>query len=597
VKKKNDKKSIYLLVWGIAVITSIIVSVCMIFSSNENVQTISYTEYLEYLESNEVDMVTYSADEGLMTVRLFDEQSKKMTFEERKEYKGENAIVFKTYYPAYEDFRKDLLEKDVIVNIANEGAITYVLLMLELMPSMLLIFFFSSILLKSFPSSTDHFEIIQNDKIDIGFDDVIGHEEVKEDLRLLVKQLKNGVEAAELSHGILLEGGAGTGKTMLAKAVAKEAGVNFISVNSSNLIALYVGMGAQKVREAFKIARKNTPCILFFDEIDAIGRERGNGRGTSENDQTINAMLTELDGFQTKGDVIVIAATNRADNLDKALLRSGRFDRRIKIEAPKKWETRQKLFEHYLKNDADESVDSVQLAKEVVGFSGADIASVCREAKLIAFREDKKKISQDNLQEAIDKIVFKGNRSNEEQHAQDLEVVAFHEAGHAVVSLLRGEEISRVSIHGMTSGVGGAVFQADDDRLFVSKRKVVSRIMIAYAGRASEEIHYGDENVTEGAGSDITQATKLLMAYVTKFGFDKSVGFIDLEVLAGEFQTNETVIERVKELSKEMYQETLKLLKENYDMVEVLAKKLLEVKTMSGEEVDALMQTVLGAVS
>lgn len=597
MKKKNDKKSIYLLVWGIAVITSIITSVCMIVSSNEEVQTISYTEYLEYLESNEVDMVTYSTDEGLMTVRLFDEQSRNMTFEERKEYKGEDATVFKTYYPAYEDFRKDLLEKDVIVNVANEGAITYVLLMLELIPSILMIFFFSNVLLKNFPSSTDHFEIIQNDKIDIGFDDVIGHEEVKEDLKLLVKQLKNGVEAAELSHGILLEGGAGTGKTMLAKAVAKEAGVNFISVNSSNLIALYVGMGAQKVREAFKIARKNTPCILFFDEIDAIGRERGNGRGTSENDQTINAMLTELDGFQTKGDVIVIAATNRADNLDKALLRSGRFDRRIKIEAPKKWETRQKLFNHYLKNDADESVDSVQLAKEVVGFSGADIASVCREAKLIAFREDKKKISQDNLQEAIDKIVFKGNRSNEEQHAQDLEVVAYHEAGHAVVSLLRGEEISRVSIHGMTSGVGGAVFQADDDRLFTSKRKVVSRIMIAYAGRASEEIHYGDENVTEGAGNDITQATKLLMAYVTKFGFDKSVGFIDLEVLAGEFQTNETVIERVKELSKEMYQETHKLLKNNYDMVEVLAKKLLEVKTMSGEEVGALMQTALVAVS
>lgn len=593
-KKQSGKRPIakttaFLIACIVGLLLSVFVLVATLFVSDKEIETISYIEYLEYLEAGKVDKVTYSADNGMMTVRLFDEISINMTFEERQEYEGNNATVFRTYYPAHEDFRKDLLEKNVIVEVSGNNLALYLFDSLKFLIYFGFIGYLCFAMVKMTPiSSKDHSIIIESNDIDTGFKDVIGHEEVKEDLKLLVKQLKNGTKATELSHGILFEGGAGTGKTMLAKAIAKEAGVNFISVDSSNLIAMYVGLGAKRVRDVFKMARKNSPCVLFFDEIDAIGRTRGDKRGSSENDQTINAMLTELDGFQKKGDIIVIAATNRADNLDKALLRSGRFDRRIRIEAPKKWETRQELFKHYLKDDCDNTVDTAQLAKEVVGFSGADIASVCREAKLIAFRDDNEKISQDNLQEAIDKIVFKGNRSNEKRHEQDMEVVAYHEAGHAVMSLLRNEEISRISIHGMTSGVGGAVFHADSDRCFATKREIETRIMTAYAGRASEEIRFGDENVTEGAGNDITQATTLLLSYVTKCGFDKSSGLVDLAILSSEYQMNETVVERITTLSKAMYKNTVDTLKENYNMVETLAKKLLEVRTMSGEEVKDL---------
>lgn len=590
MKKKKKLKYLSLALGALLVAGSFTIS--KLNDSDEKIEMISYTEYMELLEQGEVNTVYYSGTEDYMTVALFNETTRNMTEEERYEYEyDDNAYLRKVLYPAHEDFRVELLEQGVIIKEMDTGVSDWFNRWGSLMAYLAIVAFMLYMVAKNNPANEKGFAAaIAPTEIDTTFDDVIGHDEIKEDLQLLVKQLRDGASVKDLSHGVLFEGGAGTGKTMLAKAIAHEAGVNFISVNSSNLVEMYVGLGARRVRQAFKKAREAAPCILFFDEIDAVGAERGNQRSHRENDQTINALLTELDGFQSKENILVIAATNRADNLDKALLRSGRFDRKVKIEAPKKWETRQELFEHYLKDKAGNDVDTAQLAKEVVGFSGADIANVCREAKLIAFRDDNEKITQDNLQEAIDKIVFKGNRSNSEQHAQDLEVVAYHEAGHAVVSLLRGEEISRVSIHGMTSGVGGAVFHTDNDRCFTSKRDVETRIMTAYAGRASEEIHFGEENITEGAGNDITQATSLLLSYVTKCGFDKSSGMVDLTLLIGEFQTNDVVTKRVTQLSKELYRNTVLLLQENYHLVEKLAKKLLEVKTMSGDEVLQLLE-------
>lgn len=590
MKKKKKLMKYLSLAMGVALIAGSF-AITKLKDNEKDIEMISYTEYTKLLEQGEVDTVFYSETEDYMTVALFSDATKNMTEKERHEYEhDDNAYLRKVLYPENEDFKVELLEQGVIVKEFGTGVANWFERWGSLAAYIAIIAVMLYVVAKNNPANEKGFAAaIAPTEIDTTFDDVIGHDEIKEDLQLLVKQLREGASVKDLSHGVLFEGGAGTGKTMLAKAIAHEAGVNFISVNSSNLVEMYVGLGARRVRQAFKKAREAAPCILFFDEIDAVGAERGNQRNHRENDQTINALLTELDGFQSKENILVIAATNRADNLDKALLRSGRFDRKVKIEAPKKWETRQELFEHYLKGKADNDVDTAQLAKEVVGFSGADIANVCREARLIAFRDNNEKITQDNLQEAIDKIVFKGNRSNSEQHAQDLEVVAYHEAGHAVMSLLRGEEISRVSIHGMTSGVGGAVFHTDNDRCFTTKRDVETRIMTAYAGRASEEIHFGEDNITEGAGNDITQATSLLLSYVTKCGFDKTSGMVDLALLTGEFQTNDIVTNRVAELSKELYQDTVSLLKKNYHLVEKLAMQLLEVKTMSGDEVTALL--------
>ena len=378
---------------------------------------------------------------------------------------------------------------------------------------------------------------------------------------------------------------------MLAKAVAHEAGLNFISVDSSNLVEMYVGLGARRVREAFKKARKVSPCVLFFDELDAVGAKRGSQRSHRENDQTINALLTEMDGFQSTDNVFVIAATNRSDSLDDALVRSGRFDRKVKIEAPKKWETRKELFDHYLKDHkiADD-VDTEILAKQVVGFSGADIAAVIREATLVSYRNEVEGISQDNIEEAIDKIVFKGNRTSGKEHEEDVKVVAYHEAGHAIATMATGNDVSRISIRGMTSGVGGAVFGSDNDRAFESKKDIEDSIIIAYAGRASEEVFFGKGNITQGASNDISKATTMLYQYVAKYGFDSDFGLVDYDVLTSNGLVMErSITDRISAISTGLYQRTLDLMKDHKEETEILAKKLIEVKTLDGNEVLALL--------
>lgn len=589
-KKNKKKRSLIFLVVGVCLIVGGIFLRTQ--AQSEPIKTISYTEYMKLVENGDVDTVFYSYSDDYMTVALFNDTTKEMTEEERHKYDyNDTAYLRQVIFPDNEDFKVQLLEKGVIVRERDTGVSDWFNQYGNLFAYLAIIGFMVYIIGKNNPINEKGFaSAISPAEIDTTFDDVIGHDEIKGDLQLLVKQLKDGAKAKDLSHGVLFEGGAGTGKTMLAKAIAHEAGVNFISVNSSNLVEMYVGLGARRVRQAFKKAREASPCVLFFDEIDAVGAERGNQRSHRENDQTINALLTELDGFSERGDILVIAATNRADNLDKALLRSGRFDRQVKIEAPKKWETRKELFDHYLKDKADKNANTELLAKQTVGFSGADIAAICREARMISFRDDKETITHDALEEAIDKMVFKGNRSKTESHKEDLEYVAYHEAGHAVMTLLQNNEVSRVSIKGMTSGVGGAVFQTDKDRFFKTKNEIVSNIMICYAGRASEAIHFGDGAITQGASNDITQATEMLKTYVAKLGFDDKYGLIDLEVLNSGFNTTDELRERVSELSKQFYEETYTLLKDNYSLVEKLAQKLLEEKTMSGDEITEFLE-------
>ena len=597
--KRKKKRAIIAGIAGVLIISASIISSAL----NEYVnppERISYKQYQEYLDEGTIDIVTYSDNKDYMLIYLGDDKTADMTDEQKEKYDYPESSIFKVQFPNNEDFRKEMLEQGIVlINMTDEKGIASIFDKYgALIVYLALIGVLIVAIRKNNPASATGFaRAVASEDIDVTFDDVIGHEEIKEDLKLLVKQMKDGENARNLSHGILFEGGAGTGKTMLAKAIAHEAGLNFISVNSSNLVEMYVGLGARRVRDAFKQARNAAPCVLFFDELDAVGAQRGNQRSHRENDQTINALLTEMDGFQTTDGVFVIAATNRADDLDEALVRAGRFDRKVKIEAPKKWETRKELFDHYLKDVViTDDVDTEILAKQVVGFSGADIAAVIREAKLISYRDDNEteihalSISQDNIEEAIDKIVFKGNRSDSKQHEEDVKIVAYHESGHAIATIATGGDVSRISIRGMTSGVGGAVFTADNDKLFESKEELENTIMIAYAGRASEEVFFGKEHITQGAGNDISKATAMLYQYIAKYGFDSTFGLIDYDVLVKNgIMTEKSVSERMAALSNELYERTVRLIEENRADVETLAEKMIEVKTMDGGEMMTLL--------
>lgn len=590
--KKKQKKGLKYLKTGvtiglIAFLVGTGVDLHKSAARRDKMELISYQEYEDLLEAGDIDTVTYEPSENYMYISLHNDKTRKMTVKEREEYISPVDECKKVYYPAGEDFRKELLEKGVLVKKSETTFMNMIGQYSSLLFQLALILVMLKMFSNMSPMKGSTLLEAEADDINVTFDDVIGHDEVKADLKQLIKQMKSdNADFRNLTHGILFEGGAGTGKTMLAKAVAKEAGFSFVSVNSSSLIQLYVGAGAKRVRDAFAKAREKAPCIIFFDEIDAIGTKRGSTRGTAENDQTINALLAEMDGFNDRGNIFVIAATNRVADLDPALVRSGRFDRTIKIEAPTKWETRQELFDHYLKGyKLEADVDTESLAKQTVGFSGADIAAVCRESGMIMFGRDGETICQADLEEAIDKIVFKGNRSSEE-HGETLEIVAYHEAGHAVMNLLSGKPVARISIMGMTSGVGGAVFQSDEGKVFHTKESIEQEVKILYAGRASEEIKFGREHITDGASNDITEATKLLVNYLTRFGFGE--GLVDYSVLSSANVSDNSVSEKVSKLSAQFYRETVEKLNENYDKVEQLAKKLLEVKTLSGSEVQTL---------
>ena len=579
--------------WAILVTISTLLLLLQIISMTKNntkdYDLVTYNEFIQHLEKGEVDTVYYSSSEELMYFTLFTEESKKMTREERKDYKYKDEQYRSVYYPAYDEFRKDMLSYDVELKLVSNTSI------LDILPytgPILMIVLFVSMIRSMIPKTNI-------DKIDLTpisttkFSDVIGQDEILEDVKYITMLLKNpnlgddmGVKAP---RGILFSGPPGTGKTLIAKAIAGEAGVPFIYMSGSEFVELYVGLGAKKVREVFKRAKENAPCILFIDEIDAIGGKRGSKDSHSEREQTLNALLTEMDGFNKREQVFVIAATNRAEMLDDALVRAGRFDRQVVINPPKTWNVRAELFKLFLKDKKiSEDVNYENLSKQVVGFTGADIEAVCNEAGLIALLKEKNAIDTECLEEAIDKRLFHGNRSKT-SYEKDKEIVAYHEAGHAVQVWLQKQPITRVSIASTTSGVGGFVMQSESESLFTTDAELRSQILICYAGRAAEAIKF--KEVTTGASNDITQATKIMLNYIQKYGFDKPYGIIDIGVLAeSQLVSADSITERITKMSTDFYADCEKLLQENFDKVEKVAVALLLRETLDADEIMAILE-------
>lgn len=434
-------------------------------------------------------------------------------------------------------------------------------------------------------------------KSEVTFADVIGHDEIIEDLKQYIGILQNS-DRLKKNHirqpkGLLLTGSPGTGKTLLAKALAGEANVPFIYLNSSSVIDRYVGMGASNIRATFKKAREIAPCILFIDEIDAIGCSRENNSGrNSEDDKTLLALLQEMDGFADMAGVLVIGATNCPDKLDPALKRTGRFDREIHILPPRDKATRLKLLEHYTKDlSLSNDVDLEALAAQLDGFTGADIAYICNEAAIIAISKansDEYQLVTNDFTEAVDKLLLKGNKRLAVVNKHDQMITAYHEAGHAIAAILLGHKVIRATIHSTTSGVGGFVMQGSSENQMQTKQELEDQIRICYAGRASEYIKFKSDGITTGASNDIQKATSYIKAMVSYFGYDEESGLLDYAQLAPETTTD--MISRINMLAHKYFNDVLTLLSASYDKVELLVEYLIKYGELTGQEINDLLE-------
>lgn len=434
------------------------------------------------------------------------------------------------------------------------------------------------------------------------FKDVAGQDEAKEALQEIVDFLhdpnKYAQIGAKMPKGALLVGPPGTGKTLLAQAVAGEADVPFFSISGSEFVQMFVGMGAAKVRDLFKQANEKAPCIVFIDEIDTIGKKRdgGFGGGNDEREQTLNQLLTEMDGFDGCKGVVILAATNRPDSLDKALLRPGRFDRRIPVELPD-LTGREAILKVHAKNvKIDSDVDFNAIARATAGASGAELANIINEGALRAVRMGRHIVTQEDLEESVEVIIAGYQRKGSAITKKDKEIIAYHEIGHALVAAKQSNSapVHKITIIPRTSGALGYTMQIDEnERVLMSREEIISKITTFTGGRAAEELIFN--SITSGASNDIEQATKLARAMITRYGMSKDFDMVALETISNQYLGGDTSLacspETATAIDKEViatiqaaHNKAIEILRENYDKLHELAAYLLEKETITGEE-------------
>ena len=554
---------------------------------------------------------------------------------------------YKVAHPQYEDFRKDLLDEGVIVKNINDicfsknvGDSKMVLVWFCVIVSICLLcciisetvkqaklynnplkirsFIFkenaNNIITKmSFDSSGSTMtkskipfkkhqekdgikvqtEAKEEDNKLITFDDVIGLEEVKKDICSLVDFINNREKyqnaGAKLPKGVIFYGSPGTGKTLLAKALANEAGIPFLYRSGTDFIEQYVGVGAKRIRELFHEARRKAPCVVFIDEIDAIGKTR-KGDENGEDRKTTNALLTEMDGFNELDNVLVIGATNRLEDLDAALTREGRFTDKFCIPLPANAEEREKILKFYAKNKKlSDDVSLSNLAKECVGYSPAGLEALLNEAAIISVQDKKEFITKDHIEKAVYKSMLNGHAKEKNQknrEKEELELVSWHEAGHALIAKLNGEDVSKVTIVSSTSGAGGVTFSTPAKEHLLSVEDLRQQVIKLYGGRVAELMLYGNKSkITTGASNDIERATRIIHEIVTKYGMDEEYGLLNLNLLKLD---TKVIIDREVKLAKELEKETEKILKENYSLLKILAENLLEHETLYNDDIDRI---------
>ncbi len=611
---KPKKRSVWVdVAVGVIFLIVLIGIVILVVNSNKE-KVIDYTqsEYISVLEEDLVKTANIQGAKGSgnhnIIINIFGE------LKDGTKYK---VTVKESDYNAIGGISNKLTEKNVLVEVKEAPSENvFVQLLITLLPFLLILV--GVIILFKFLSGGNGkaFEFgktrarLSKDK-DVHFEDVAGQDEEKEEMAEVIDFLKNPRKyqemGARIPKGILLVGPPGTGKTLLARAVAGEANVPFFIISGSDFVEMFVGVGASRVRDMFKVAKQQAPCIVFIDEIDAVGRQRGAGLGGGhdEREQTLNQLLTEMDGFGANSGVIVMAATNRPDVLDPALLRPGRFDRRITVNTPDVKGREAILKVHARNKKLDPSVELRHIAKRTPGYSGADLENVLNESALLAARSNRKAITMKDVDEAVDRVAMGPAKKSRIITKRERETVAHHEAGHAVIGL-KVEDASivhKVTIIPRGNAGGYAMIMPEEDRYNHTRTQLINRIVSFLGGRVAEEIIF--DEVTTGAHNDFERATKIARAMVTEYGMSR-LGPVQFEhqdagsVFLGRDYTkhknfsekvaNEIDVE-VRAIIDECYSKAKKVLTENVDLLKTIAKYLLEIETLTKEDIDEINET------
>ncbi|MFD0829601.1 ATP-dependent zinc metalloprotease FtsH [Neobacillus sp. M.A.Huq-85] len=584
----------------------VIIGVVSFFNgSNEPTDHISYDKFVSQLEKGEVKSFSMQPERGV--------------FEVRGQFNDGKDKNFLTYIPNSEKIldridRAKTTNVDVLPAKETSGWVTFFTSIIPFVIIFILFFFLlnqaqgGGSRVMNFGKSKA--KLYNDDKKKVRFRDVAGADEEKQELVEVVEFLKDPRRFAELGaripKGVLLVGPPGTGKTLLARATAGEAGVPFFSISGSDFVEMFVGVGASRVRDLFENAKKNAPCIIFIDEIDAVGRQRGAGLGGGhdEREQTLNQLLVEMDGFGANEGIIIIAATNRADILDPALLRPGRFDRQITVDRPDVIGREAVLKVHARNKPLDDSVNLKNIAMRTPGFSGADLENLLNEAALVAARANKKKIDMEDIDEATDRVIAGPAKKSRVISEKERNIVAFHESGHTVIGLVLDEAdmVHKVTIVPRGQAGGYAVMLPREDRYFMTKPELLDKITGLLGGRVAEEIVFGE--VSTGAHNDFQRATGIARKMVTEFGMSDKLGPLQFgqaqgQVFLGRDLHNEQnysdaiayeIDLEIQRIIKECYERARTILTENRDKLDLIANTLLEVETLVAEQIKYLVE-------
>lgn len=625
---KNQSTGMYII---LGILVMVFVSSILMAGPTTATKELSYSTFLEKLSNKEFKSIE-KANDFLIAIPLEQPQA-----EPAETKTAENELTSPFFMPA--ESRKPQLRYKVLTpddptltqKIEDSGVEFSVLKpsessqFMNLLGSLLiplLFFIFILIMIKSIQAGGSQAmsfgkskaKMLLDSKVKTTFANVAGIDEEKKELEEIVDFLKNGSKyiklGAKIPKGVLLVGPPGTGKTLMAKAVAGEAGVPFFSISGSDFVEMFVGVGASRVRDLFEQAKKHQPCIIFIDEIDAVGRQRGAGLGGGhdEREQTLNQLLVEMDGFDETTNIIVIAATNRPDILDNALLRPGRFDRQIYINAPDVKGREQILNVHAKNKQISPEVDLKILAKRTPGFTGADLQNLLNEAALLAARHDKSQIEMEDIDSSIDRVIAGIEKKSKVMTEQDKELTSYHEVGHALIAKLvkDSNELHKVSIIPRGYALGITWTRPKDEKVHTSKSQLLAQITVSLGGRAAEEIVYGKEKVSTGASQDLSTVTNLARKMVTAWGMSDKLG----NMTYGKNQENVfmgrdfghqrdyseqiayEIDQEIKNIIDERYEFAKKLLTENRDMLEEISKELLEKETIDEKEFEEIMKRV-----